>query len=79
MSDRQPTIAITPTLFVGPNPPDVKGWFVHVTTYEEAAEILIERGMPKEAAWERIRDVTTAVANGDELFVAAPGQEDLFG
>jgi hypothetical protein len=79
MSGRQPTIAITPTLFVGPEPPSVSGHYIHVTTYTEAADILVERGLSREAAWHRIRSVTHDVGYDTEgLFVEAPGQEDLF-
>ena len=77
MAERQPTIAITPTLFVGPNPPTVSGQFIWVTTYNEAADILVQRGLSEDQAWDRIRSVTTGSGYDDGLFNPSPGQEDL--
>lgn len=75
MPERRPTIAITPTLFVGPHPPDIEGPFIQVTTYTEAAEILIQRGMSEDKAWDRIRSVLHGTGYDEELFHPSPGQD----
>ena len=76
MSD-QP-IAITETLFVGPNPPNISGSFVHVTSYEDAADVLVARGMTREDAWERIKAILDSDHGYDgDLFQPSPGQEGL--
>jgi hypothetical protein len=76
--DPQP-IAVTPTLFVGPNPPDVSGHFVHVTTFEDAAKILIERGMTEHRAWARISSIVNNTPYGmDDLFATPPGEDQMY-
>ncbi len=60
MAPTNKPIAITPTLFLGPRPPELTGHFVHVTTLASAAEVLMQRGMSEQDAWERIRWILTS-------------------
>ena len=75
--DDMPTIAVTPNLFVGTEPPNVSGEFILVSTWNEAAQVLMERGLTNEEAWNRIHAVKMGVGYDAETFKPSPGQ-DIF-